>query len=103
MTIMSNVKILLAIEHKENRRLLQDYLEQRYTVIVSDPENGLKENFDLGIFDGVTLNHIWKQAKVSKEKQQPLFLPFLLVTTRQDIRMVTRQLGQSIDELIFTP
>ncbi len=100
---MNKIRILLAIDHKENRRLLQTYLEERYAVILADSEDSLKENFDLGIFDGMMLNRLWTQIRTRKENEKSLFLPFLLVTTRPDVRMMTRQLGQGIDELIFTP
>ncbi|MBL8121082.1 MAG: hypothetical protein JNJ78_26510, partial [Anaerolineae bacterium] len=63
----------------------------------------LNEPFDLGVFDGHALDRLWRQLHLRKETTLPLFLPILLVTPRQDISMITRQLWRVIDEIIFTP
>src|SRR5215207_5068552 len=103
MNPMSSIQILLGVDHKENRRLLQECLGQNYSVILLGDSDSLDESFDLAIFDGVTLKKLNGQLGVRKEAEHPLFLPLLLVTPRQDLSIVSRQLWRSIDELIFTP
>jgi signal transduction histidine kinase len=100
---MPNNLILIAVENKVNGQLLQDALKQYHTVKVADSEVSISEPFDLGIFDGVSLKRLQKQVLARQARQPDLFLPILLVTTRQDIGMVTRQLWKAIDEIIFTP
>ena len=35
--------------------------------------------------------------------EQPVFVPFLLITPQRDVKMITRHLWQSVDELIARP
>lgn len=96
-------QILIAVDHRENARLLAGYLDQYYSTIIPASVDDLALPFDLGVFDGYALNRLWPQIQSRKFSEQPLFLPILFVTPRQDISMMTRQLWQSIDEIIFTP
>lgn len=96
-------RILLLIDHRENRRLLADWLSQRYEVVTGENDLALKSLFDVGIIDGPSLNRLWKPIQDRKMGELPCFLPLLLMTTRQDVGLMTRQLWQSIDELILVP
>lgn len=96
-------RILLFLDHKENRHLLAEWLEQKYQVILANTDQALDESFDLGILDGPALDRLWERAQARKEAEQPVFLPFLLVTARKDVRYVTRHLWRTVDELILTP
>ncbi|MBW4449426.1 MAG: hybrid sensor histidine kinase/response regulator [Spirirestis rafaelensis WJT71-NPBG6] len=99
-------KILLIIEHKENRRLLSEWLETRYEVFSPDFDDelpSLQQSFDLCILCGRALDRYGHWLQGTKKAQEPLFLPFLLVTSRQNVGMVTRHLWRTIDELIITP
>src|SRR4051794_18159423 len=98
---MSN--ILIVFDHKENSRLLFDYLSQYHTILSPESVGDLIEPFDLAIFDGQALNRLWRRIDRLKDSQSPLFLPILLVTGRQEISLVTRQLWRIIDEIIVTP
>ncbi len=99
-------KILLLLEHKENRRLLSQWLETRYEVFspdFNDDLTSLPQSFDLCILCGRALDRYSHWLQTTKKAQEPLFLPFLLVTSRRDVGMVTRHLWRTIDELIITP
>jgi signal transduction histidine kinase len=96
-------KILLLLEHKENRRLLLSWLTKKYRVCGLDSEENLSIAFDLCIVDGRALDKFNDWVIAIKKKQEPLFLPFLLITSKQDVGMSTRHLWRSIDELIITP
>ncbi len=100
---MSDSMILVAVENKVNGQLLQDALKQYHNVKVADSEASIREPFDLGIFDGVSLKRFQSQIFAHIDAENDIFLPILLVTSRQDISLVTRQLWKSIDEIIFTP
>lgn len=96
-------RILLLLDHKENCRLLADVLAPHYDLIVPDPDSGLNEVFDLGVVDGRALDRLQQQVQARKQAELPAVLPFLLVTARHDVGMVTRHLWMSIDELILSP
>lgn len=103
-------QILLFLEHTKNRHLLAEWLGMHYQVLLSDSEVRaghavpvLDEHFDLCILDGPALDHLWEWVQARKKAEQPVFLPFLLITPRQDVRMITRHLWQSVDELISKP
>jgi PAS domain S-box-containing protein len=111
-------RILLLLEHKENRRLLSEWLATHYEVYSPDSDTGtipygnakglqelplLNQSFDLCILCARKLDQHWKWVQARKEAEQPVFLPFLLITSRQDVGMVTRHLWQNIDDLINKP
>ncbi len=102
-------RILILIEHRENRRLLSECLSPRYTVIEPEwnessvNESLLSERFDLCIICGRGLSRLWQEVQNRRAAEQPVLLPFLLATNRQDVSYVTRQVWQSVDELITQP
>jgi signal transduction histidine kinase len=95
--------LLIAVDHRENALLLKGYLDQYHSIAVPTSVEQLDIPFDLGIFDGHALIKFWSQIQMRKQSDQPLFLPILLITPRQDINMITRQLWRSIDDIIFAP
>jgi signal transduction histidine kinase len=122
-------RILLLLEHKENRRLLAQWLGMYYEVLIPDAVVGtpltitgvrrasqqelapdvdtmvrlLDEPFDLCILDGLALDRHWEWVQARKVVEQPVFLPVLLFTCRQEVGIVTRHLWRSVDELIISP
>ncbi len=103
-------RILMFIEQKENRRLIAEWLGQYYNVVVGESvvQAGkavplLNEPFDLCILDGPALHHLWEWVQARKRAEQPVFLPVLLITLRSDVKLLTRHLWQTIDELINKP
>jgi PAS domain S-box-containing protein len=102
-------RILLLLGHRENRRLLCEWLEPRYDMFVPDwdaetvSESLVSQPFDLCIIGARALDQLWQAVQARRTAEQPVLLPFLLATSRQDVKYVTRQLWQSIDELITQP
>lgn len=103
-------RILVFLEQTENRRLLSQWLEIHYQVTVGEAQVQardalplLAEPFDLCILDGVALDHLWEWVQARKKVEQPVFLPFLLITPYADVKLITRHLWQSVDELISKP
>ncbi|MBW4657949.1 MAG: PAS domain-containing protein [Drouetiella hepatica Uher 2000/2452] len=102
-------RILLLLEHRENRRLLSEWLQPRYQVIELEPdadgidESLLSQSFDLCIIGPRTLDQLWQAVQVRRSAEQPVLLPFLLSTSRQGVKYGTRYLWKSIDELITQP
>lgn len=99
-------KVLLLLEQKENRRLLQQSLESRNKVLIVESENellGSNLSFDLCILDSRALIKFGNWIKTIKKEQNQLFIPFLLITSPQNLAMGKLYLWSVIDEIITTP
>lgn len=96
-------RILLLLDQKKNQRLLMDELAGSYEVLAGGADTDLEEEIDLFILDGRSLDRLWERVLVRKSGEEPIFLPVLLVTSRPGVKMITRQVWRSVDELIITP
>src|SRR5216683_4670288 len=96
-------RILVLMDHKENRRLLAEWLATRYSVLPQETDEAVDEPYDLCILDGTVLDRLADRIQTRKKYQQTVFLPFLLVTAEQQVGLVTRHLWKSIDEVIHSP
>ncbi|MEW5860638.1 MAG: PAS domain S-box protein, partial [Cyanobacteriota bacterium] len=63
----------------------------------------LNAPFDLCILDSLALKQLWEQVQARKAAEFPVFLPFLLIVPRQDVKLMTRHLPKSVDELVTIP
>lgn len=95
-------KILLFLDHQENRRLLARMLAQHYEVLLPKSDKAINGVFDLCILDGPALHRLQKRVK-SRKAAESTFLPFLMVTPRQNVRIIYQHLGKTIDELLISP
>jgi PAS domain S-box-containing protein len=95
--------VLLLLSEPEAARLLADMLSRGRRVIVSDSDAALDGPFSLGVVDGPALHRSWRRIAERKRADSPAFLPFLLVTTPQDVPLFARFLWTAVDELIQTP
>ncbi len=103
-------RILIFVEQTENRRLLAEWLGRYYEVVVGEfvVQAGkavplLNEPFDLCILDGSALHQLWEWVQARKQAEQPVFLPVLLITLQSDVKLLTRHLWQTVDELVSKP
>ncbi|MFP5212540.1 MAG: ATP-binding protein [Acidobacteriota bacterium] len=96
-------RILILMDQKENSRLLGEWLSRMYDVTLARGDAALDEPFDLCVVDGLALDRLWGRIEQRKKDLDPVFLPFLLVASRQDVTMATRHLWREIDELILMP
>src|SRR5262245_13966481 len=96
-------RILLLVDHRRNCHLIAEWLARNYQVVMSDGNAALPELFDLAILDGPALDRLWAQVQTRKRIEEPLFLPVLLLTSRQGVDLVTRHLWRTIDEVVLRP
>jgi signal transduction histidine kinase len=102
-------QILLLVEQKENRRLLLEWLATNYVVLQPnstgrvDDLSHFTQSFGMGIIDGLALKRHWQWVTAKKQAEHPVFLPFLLITSRSDVGMATQFLWQTVDDLIIAP
>nr|WP_228049957.1 HAMP domain-containing sensor histidine kinase [Tychonema sp. LEGE 06208] len=89
--------------------MLLEWLAVYYEILLpNSKENiddflGLNQSFDLGIIDGQALKNHWQWVAAKKQAEHPLCLPFLLITSRSDVKMATQFIWQTIDDLIIAP
>lgn len=95
--------VLLLLDHRRNRRLLADWLRPQFHVTVGEDAECLERLFDLCIVDAPALERLRDAIDRRKASEQPILLPFLLVTPRHGSGLVRRQLWRSVDEMIATP
>jgi signal transduction histidine kinase len=96
-------RVLLLLDQRENRALLAQELADRHEVAASAADEALDGEFDLLVLDGRSLDRLWERVLRRKLREQPIFLPVLLVTSRPGVKMITRHVWRSVDELIVAP
>ena len=97
------MRILLLLDQKENQQLLARELSERNEVVIAESDERLDDPFDLCVLDGLSLDRLRVRVEARKAREQPIFLPVLLVTSKPGVKMITRQVWRSVDELIITP
>jgi len=71
--------------------------------VLPDPEHPLEEDVDLVIIDGPSLKQLRPKVRARRKAEEPVFLPFLLLTVSRRGSMPARHLGSVVDDLIVRP
>lgn len=95
-------RILLEVKNPADRSNLVEWLARDYQLL-SDSETGLGQAFDLAILDGATLKQMRTKVRVRRHAEEPVLLPFLLVTVRRKGNWPVRHLGLLVDDVIIRP
>jgi diguanylate cyclase (GGDEF)-like protein len=82
---------------------LEDWLSNAYQIILPDQQNPLQGEFDLVIIDGPSLKRLRTRVRDRRKAEQPVLLPFLLLTVRRRGSMPSRHLGRVVDDVIVRP
>ncbi|ETW94387.1 MAG: hypothetical protein ETSY1_35100 [Candidatus Entotheonella factor] len=96
-------RVLLLLGHPGNRRLLGEWLGRDYDVVSPSTDDGLKEAFDIAVLDATAVASSGEALQAAKQASDPVFLPYLLLAPREQAPWVGRHLGQTVDELLWTP
>jgi phosphoserine phosphatase RsbU/P len=112
-------RIVLLVDHVENRRLLAEWLsrsphasagpqELRHEVVVPETPATIldacgESSFDLGIVDRPALERYGRWIDAVKASVHPVFLPFLALAHRPRGGMKIDEVWARVDELIITP
>lgn len=97
-------RIVLLMEHGENRRLLAEWLSLHHDVVMTESPAAIADpTFDLGIVDGPSLEHHARWIAAVKAAVSPVFLPFLLLTHRHGAGIATAHVWETVDDLIIAP
>jgi two-component system, cell cycle sensor histidine kinase and response regulator CckA len=95
-------EVLLLLSDSESAGLFAEMLARSRRVAIGESESAIAGRYDLGIVDGPMLQRVWRRIAERKRAETAL-LPFLLVTTPQDVGLFARFLWTAVDELIQTP
>ena len=96
-------RIILSIENKENRYLLNEFLASYHSVGEHPVGQPLEEAFDLCILDAPSLSRLRSELEARRDQEQPGILPVLLVTKRRDPWTRMPNLWQFVDESVVMP
>ncbi|WP_019507781.1 HAMP domain-containing sensor histidine kinase [Pleurocapsa sp. PCC 7319] len=104
-------RILVLVGHDKNRHLLSQYLEGQYQILSPQTENNflvegvqlLESEFDLCFIDFSTIHQLRQQMLARRDREIPLFLPFVFLTSLQDVGLSTDHLEPLIDDIIYLP
>jgi len=96
-------RVLLQITRKKERRQLEAWLSKTYHIALPNAEHSLEEQFDLAIIDGKSLKQLRPRVRARRQAEEPVFLPFLLLTARRRGSMPARHLGRVVDDVILRP
>jgi diguanylate cyclase (GGDEF)-like protein len=96
-------RLLIQIRNRADRDLVKEWLSESYKLISPDVESALDEPFDLAFIDGPNLKRLRSKIGPRRKEEEPVFLPFLLLTVRRKGWRPTRHLGRLVDDLILRP
>lgn len=96
-------RVLLQVRKRKDRRKLEDWLAKAYQIILPDQEHPLQGEFDLVIIDGPSLKQLRGEVRGRRKAEDPVLLPFLLLTVRRRGSMPSRHLGRVVDDVIVRP
>lgn len=82
---------------------MEDWLGRTCQLILPDAEHPLSGEYDLVIIDGPSLKRLRSRVRLRRQAEEPVFLPFLLLTVRRRGSMPSRHLGRVVDDLIIRP
>ena len=100
-------RILLLLEPQQNRRILSECLAEQYEIIASEDmanaEAQLQEAFDLCFIDFAAIHYLRSQILIKRKSAVPIFLPFVFLTSLQNIGFSTDHLESLVDDIIYLP
>ncbi|PZU96297.1 MAG: diguanylate cyclase response regulator [Leptolyngbya sp.] len=97
-------RVLLGVDHQQNRQLLSALLSRFYS-LQELPTEGLRwgQAFDLCIFDTAFVGRCGEHIAQQREAASPVFLPFLLLLKRHHLPLITAPQRQQVDDVITMP
>ncbi|GGX56912.1 putative bifunctional diguanylate cyclase/phosphodiesterase [Saccharospirillum salsuginis] len=100
---LSHARVLLAVGSRGNRDRLRAHFQAQYDLV--DPHQLTAEDgqFDLAIVDPSGYRR-WHQAVLdAKLHEEPVFLPTILMVSRNELSLHLKSYGDLVDEFIVTP
>lgn len=96
-------RVLLLLGAGGNRELLARHLQETYEILEPSGETLPQEPFDLILVDIAGFRRWHQRVRDAKVREEPTFLPVVLVVSRQDLRQRLRTFWDAVDEFVVTP
>jgi diguanylate cyclase (GGDEF)-like protein len=96
-------RILVQVERRQERRLIEEWLARTYEIVSTERVSDLEMQFDLAIIDGRSLKRLHSKVKARRNAEEPVLLPFLLLTVRRLGTFPARHLGKLVDDVVIRP
>ncbi|HEY9771333.1 MAG TPA: HAMP domain-containing sensor histidine kinase [Coleofasciculaceae cyanobacterium] len=102
-------RILLLLKHQQNRRILCQWLTEHYEILSLEANLAdvgpqlLSENFDLCFIDFAAIHLLREKILAKRASVVPIFLPFVFLTSLEDIGFSTDHLEPLIDDIVYLP
>ncbi len=96
-------RILLAIDHEANRRLLAEELAPDHIVLEGSAAADLAGDIDLIVVGGPVARRLSRELVLTKRARAPIFLPVLLLASHPELRTDSSELPDAVDEVISLP
>ena len=100
---MERERILIQVKNRRDRHSLEDWLAPAYEIISAHTDELVEERFDLAVVDGPSLKRFQSKIRTRRKAEEPVLLPFLLLTFSRSNSSPTRHLGKLVDDLILRP
>ncbi len=96
-------RVLLLARSGGNREQLLAHLQQHYTVIEPDETTHFLASFDLAVVEAPTFWQ-WRHHLIeAKRREEPVFLPVMLVLSQRDVRRRLKAFWDVVDEFVVAP
>ena len=102
-SVRGRVLMLVGSGGKGNRERLREYLAGAYELIEPDERAGSVQAFDLAIVDVANFPQWQDWLMDAKVRDEPTFLPVILIISRAELRHRLRHHWHTIDEFIVAP
>ncbi|PWU19204.1 MAG: GGDEF domain-containing protein [Verrucomicrobia bacterium] len=96
-------RVLLQVRKRKDRHRLEEWLSKTCHILLPDAEHPLEAECDLVIIDGPSLRALRPKVRARRKAEEPVLLPFLLITVRRRSSMPGRHLGRVVDDVIVRP
>lgn len=96
-------RVLLQLKRRRDRQRLEEWLGEKHHILLPNPERPLEEQADLVIIDGPSLKLLRSKVRSRRKAEEPVFLPFLLLTVRRRSSVPARHLGHVVDDFVVLP
>lgn len=101
--VSSHERVLPLLADADNRRLLTEWVTDRYEVVTAEPASIHDAAFDLCIVDDQSLAAHRTALAERKEREAPAFLPYLLVTRSDDAETIASSVQEAVDDILTIP
>jgi len=96
-------RVLLLVDRKENRRLLESELSGKYEVLESTDGDPFARVFDLVLLDAAAIHRYWDAVLERKRAEEPVFLPVLLLVSPEEALRLPAGVWERIDDVLEMP